>query len=73
MKPSRENYLQIFVGLVCGIALILIGLHSFINRTWHFRSGSLSTSEQAEYLGMFILIIGVILIVIQIYDWLKNK
>ena len=73
MKNRRENFLRFIVGLICGIALILLGFHSIINKIWHFRSGNLSTPEEAEYLGMFILFIGVLLIVIQLYDWLKNK
>ena len=73
MKSKTVELLRFIVVILSGLVLIYIGADSLINKTWRFRNGDLSSPAYAEFIGLFIVIVGAILVVVQVWDIIRRQ
>ena len=62
-----------YLGISSSVTLIAIGAYSLTTKVWHYRSGELAEAPQAMFFGGFVLAVGFILLVVQVWEIKKRS
>ena len=67
------NNLRLIVGCLASLFLIALGAYVIRTGTWQYRGGGEASPEQAFWWGVFCVIVGVCLLLIQSFGARSNK